>query len=215
MPIATTVTDPKIAAAAFLVVDDVLTLPMAWRATRLCQWHTVLPAAIAAMLFSPLGAYMLAHGNALALRWTICAIVLAMLALIASGLRYHGRPHVAASAGVGAVAGVLGGISQVSGPPVIAFWMSGPHPVPVVRANLLVFFALASFGSFAAYLWYGFFTADALRLIVVVAPVYALALFGGARLFKLSGGVAYRPITYAIIAFAAVSSMPAFDGLFR
>jgi uncharacterized membrane protein YfcA len=215
MPLASTVLDPKLAAAALLVVDDVLTLPMAFAALRFCHWRTVLPAAIAAMATAPVGAWVLAHGDAITLRWTISAIVLAMLALILSGIRYHGNPRTEASAAVGAVAGLLGGVSQVSGPPVIAFWMSGPLPLAIVRANLLVFFALASFSSFAAYLWHGFFTADALWLMLLVTPAFAVALFAGARLFRISQGAAYRPVAYAVIALAAVTSMPVFDGVLR
>ncbi|CAN5208857.1 sulfite exporter TauE/SafE family protein [soil metagenome] len=215
MPLASTVFDPKLAAAALLVVDDVLTLPLALAALRVCRWRTVLPAAAAAMATSPLGAWLLARGDPIALRWTISAIVLAMLARILSGLRYHGNPRTEASAAVGAVAGLLGGVSQVSGPPVIAFWMSGPFPLATVRANLLVFFALASFSSFAAYLWYGFFPSDALWLMLLVTPVFAVALFAGARLFRVSQGAAYRPVAYIVIAVAAVTSMPVFDGVLR
>ena len=51
--------------------------------------------------------------------------------------------------------------------------------------------------------------------MVLVTPVYALALFLGARFFRISKGAAYRPLAYAIIALAAVTSMPVFDGVFR
>ena len=215
MPAASALVGPKIAAVTFLVVDDILTLPMAIRSIRLWRWRTVLPTAAAAMATAPLGAFFLAHADTLVLRWAICGVVVVLLGLVASGIRYHREPHLGASLAVGAVSGTLGGIGQVSGPPVIAFWVAGPHPNDVIRANMFTYFALISCASFAAYFLYGLFTAEAIRSIVVIAPVYAVALFAGSCLFGGSASTAYRPLAYAVIALAAVTSMPVFDGLIR
>ena len=134
---------------------------------------------------------------------------------MASGWRYRAAPPVPVSAGVGAVSGFLGGFAQIGGPPVIALWVSGPLPPATVRANMFVFFALTTLASFAAYLAGGLFTAEVFGLVVAVAPAYAIALFVGARLFGLAGGAGFRPLAYAIVALAAIVSIPAFDGLLR
>lgn len=214
VPVASAAFSPQVAAPVLLVIDFVLTLPLLAGALRLVRWRTVLPAALAAMVMSPIGAYVLANGDPLTLRWAITAIVIALLILLMSGWRYHGEPHTLASVGVGLGAGFLGGISQASGPPVIAYWISGPYSTAEVRANLICFFAMISLSSFIAYFWNGLFSWEVGELVLVVTPVYAGALYLGARMFRKSGIGTYRKLAYGVIALAAIVSMPAFDGVF-
>lgn len=215
MPVASAVFGPRLAAPIFLVMDYLLTLPMVVKSFPVCRWPTVLPAALAGMATAPLGAWILANGDPVTVRWILCLLVIALLALIASGLRFHGEPHTAASAGVGGVAGIFGGIGQVSGPAVAAFWMSGPYPVAVIRANLFCFFGLISLSSFAAYFWNGFFSRESMTLAALVGPAYAVSLFLGGRFFGKTAGANYRLVIYALIALAALSSMPVFDPWLR
>lgn len=215
MPVVSAVIDPRVAAATFLIMDDIVALPLAVGAVRLCDWRSVLPAVAAGLVTVPLGAAVLAHGDTLALRWGISLLVLALLALLISGWRYTGRPTMPAALGVGATAGFLGGVSQVAGPPVVAFWMSSSSPAPVIRANLIVYFALASLGALAAFWWNGFFTPEVAGLITVLMPVYALAMFCGTRAFRLASEATFRRAAYALIALAALGSLPLLDGLLR
>ena len=111
--------------------------------------------------------------------------------------------------------GFLSGVSQIAGPPVIAFWMSGPSPAPIIRANLIVYFAIASFGALAAFWWNGFFTMDVARLLVVLMPANAVALFIGTRLFTFASDKTFRRVAYTLVAIAAIASLPALDGVLR
>ncbi len=215
MPVATSVMLPSTAAAAFLFIDGIVALPLVVRAFRLCDWATVLPAVIGAVIFVHTGAWLLANTDALLLRWIIFAIVTGLLLLLISGWRYHKKPSRPVSLGVGAVAGVLGGISQVSGPPVVAFWLSSAKEPAIVRANLIIFFALASVGTFFAYIVNGFFTQEVLHLLIMAIPVYALAIFAGSKGFSKANPSLYRKLAYGLIALAAFTSMPALDPLFR
>ncbi len=215
VPIASAAYGPTVAAPTLLLVDFVMTFPFFLGGVRRCRWPTVLPTALAAMLLSPLGAWALAVGDRTALRWAISLAILLLVALMASGWRYRSEPTVPVSAAVGAIAGFLGGFAQISGPPVIALWVSGPLPAAIIRANMFVFFTVITLASFTAYLVNGFFTADVLRLTVAVAPVYGLALYAGARIFGRTAGAGYRPIAYAAVALSAVTSLPVFDGLLR
>ncbi len=215
MPVASTVIAPQTAAAAFLVLDSIVTLPLLFNALRQCDVKTVAPTITAAMLCVPIGAWVLAQADLLTLRWLICLIILGALLLLISGWRYRGQPTLLASLGVGALSGVLSGVSQVSGPPVVAFWLSGPKPPATVRANLIVFFALNSLSVYAAFFYYGFFTRETLALIIVTAPVYAATLFLGAQGFRRSNPSVYRLLAYILIGVAAVTSIPLFDDLLR
>lgn len=215
MPVASAVIDPKIAAAAFLIMDDVLAMPLVVRAVRICDWRTILPAVIAAIATVPLGAAVLATSDVTLLRWGISILVLALLILLVSGWRYKGKPTLPASIGVGFTSGFLSGVSQVAGPPVVAFWMSGPQPPIIIRANLIVYFALASFGALAAYWWNGFFTLEVAKTLIVIMPVNALAIYLGAKFFSRSSERLFRRVAYVLVAIASLGSLPVLDGLFR
>lgn len=215
MPVASATIDPRIAAAAFLVMDDILTLPMVVRAVRICDWRTVLPAFLAALVTVPIGAWVLANGDVTLLRWGISILVLTLLALLVSGWRYKGAPTLPASAGVGMLSGFLSGVSQVAGPPVVAFWMSGPSPAVIIRANLITYFALSSCGALIAYWWNGLFTAEVVQTLAVIMPANAIALFLGARFFARSSEKLFRVVAYVMIALAALGSLPALDGWLR
>lgn len=215
VPVASAAYGPTVAAPTLLLVDFILTLPFVFGATRRCRWPTVLPAVLAAMAVSPLGAWALAVGDRTLLRWAISVAILLLVALMASGWRYRSEPAVAVSAGVGAVAGFLSGFAQISGPPVIALWVSGPLPAATVRANMFVFFTLITVASFTAYLVNGLFTGEVIQLVVAVAPAYALALYGGSHIFGRTAGAGYRSLAYGAVALTAVISLPLFDGLLR
>lgn len=215
MPVASSLVDPRLAAGTFLLVDYLGALPLAFGALRRCQWKTVLPAAVAALGTVPLGAALLASGEVPVLRWLISLTALALVALLASGLRYRGSPVWLVSVAVGGVAGFSGGLSQIAGPPVVAYWMSGPAPVPVIRANLIAFFFLTSAGAFLAYWWNGVLGTATFVLAAVLLPVMLVATLAGSRLFGLASEPAYRTMALALIAVAAFASMPLLDGIWR
>ncbi len=215
MPVASSLIFPSVAAASFLFMDSVVTLPLLKRALRHCDWGTVLPAAAGALLAVHAGAWLLANTEVLLLRWIIFAIVAGLLALLMSGWRYNTQPSRPVSFGVGATSGFLGGISQVSAPPVAAFWLSSSKEPEVVRANLIVFFALASVGTFIAYIALGFFTTQVFQFLVIGVPSYAFGLFAGSRLFSQAKPAHYRYAAYVLIALAALTGMPALDTILR
>ena len=57
----------------------------------------------AAAVMVPVGAYLLSVVDERALRWAICALVFAAVAILGFGWRYHGRPSDAATAATGRV----------------------------------------------------------------------------------------------------------------
>jgi uncharacterized membrane protein YfcA len=203
------------AAVVFLTLDEFVALPLAVRAVRICDWSTVLPAAIAAMITIPFGAWVLASGDILTLRWAISLLALGLLILLASGWRYRDRPNLPVTLSVGAASGFLGGFAQISGPPIVAYWMSGPAPAAIIRANLIAYFLIISLASFAAYALNGFFSWEAMVTVLVLVPVYAFSIWLGAQGFARAGDRSYRPVAYVLIGLAALSSLPIFDPILR
>ena len=215
MPIAAATVGPLIAAAGFLILDNILSLPLLVRAVSRCDWRTVLPAIIGAILTVPVGAAILATADPVLLRWGLSAIVVALLALLMSGWRYSGKPHAAVSFGAGGTAGILSGTAQIGGPPMVAFWIAGPFKPAIIRANIIVFFGGSGLAATIAYLWAGIFSRGAIEIAVILTPVYALALFAGSRMFGLASERLYRRIAYSVIALAVITSLPVLDDLLR
>lgn len=215
VPLISALYDPARATPVFCLIDAALMAPMALRAFRRCEWPEVAPMAVATAAFTPVGVYALVAMDPVSLRWAIAAAVVLTLMLLASGLRYHGRPHVAATLGVGAVAGVLGGSAQISGAPVAAFWLAGPGERGVIRANMIALFALVSVVTFASLLQAGLLTAEVIRLSLWLGPAYGLGIFLGARRFVGATDAGYRRAAYAVIVLAAALSVPIWDGIWR
>lgn len=215
MPTASALIGPQLAVAAFFLTDEIISLPLVPNALRKAHWPTVLPTLVFAVIAVPLGTWTLLAVDPVPLRWAAALMIFAMLALLMSGWRNHGQPHFAASAGVGILSGFLGGLFQIAGPPVVTYWMSGPYPPSVVRANLISFFAIASISTAISYWLGGVFTLKAIGLVIILTPVYSAAIWLGAQRFAGTSETTFRRIAYALIAVSAMSSLPVLDPILR
>lgn len=207
--------DPRTAAGAFMLIDlvtGITVLPTVWRQAN---WREVTPLAIAAVFAAQFGALVLIYTDPTVLRWGIVVIVLVLLAVLMSGWRYHGRPRLPATLGVGALAGTLGGAIQIVGPPVIVFWLGSASAVATVRANLASFFGVFALALFVTYAARGLLPAHTITLALLLGPVQILSIVVGTRFFHRASADSYRRIAYLIVATAALVSMPMLDGLLR
>jgi len=213
VPLASAVVGPRWAAPLLLMIDSVSAaglVPNAWRcATR----REVGVMAAGALLGVPLGVWLLAKADPLALRWGLAAVVTAALVLLVSGWRYRGRRTRPVAAGVGLVGGVLSGTAQIGGPPIAAYWLSSALSPQAVRANLVLYFAISTVFSAVAYLAGGLLTWGLLVLALLIGPAYALGMFAGSRLFGVASETTFRWLCYALIAIATVLSLPILDSV--
>ena len=215
VPLMSAIYEPRIAAVTLLITDFVASAPFTVSQTWRCNWREVAPVSGAALLTIPLGVAALEYLDPVILRWFIAVLVTTLLAVLVSGWRYRVEPKIPVSIGVGLVAGVGAGAVQIAGPAAIIYWLGGPSHAAVIRANLMVYFAILAIASFIAYQMRGLFTADVLTLSVLLGPVFIAAMALGAFLFRGASDNAYRSVAYAIIALSALVSLPLFDELFR
>jgi uncharacterized membrane protein YfcA len=215
VPLMSAIYEPRIAAVTLLITDFVASAPFTVSQTWRCNWREVAPVSGAALLTIPLGVAALEYLDPVILRWFIAVLVMTLLVVLVSGWRYRVEPKMPVSVGVGLVAGVGAGAVQIAGPAAIIYWLGGPSHAVVIRANLMVYFAILAIASFIAYQVRGLFTADVLTLSVLLGPVFIAAMALGAFLFRGASDNAYRRVAYAIIALSALVSLPLFDELFR
>ena len=140
-------------------------------------------------------------------------LVLIAVAILASGWRYHGRPTVGASLGVGALAGFGAGAVQIGAPPLLVYWLGGQNSAATVRANIMVYFLMQGVLTFVFYLYGALFTAEALALALLLGLPFGIALALGARWFHGTSDILYRRLSYIIIAVSGLISLPVFDAL--
>jgi uncharacterized membrane protein YfcA len=207
--------EPRFATASFVLMDYVCFAPYIIRAVPQCHWREIMPAFAAAIVTVPLGTMMQNAVDPVILRWGMAGFVILFVALFATGWRFPLRPGAPAAACAGALSGFSGGAAQMPGPPAILYWLSLPGVTTTLRANLIVFLALVGLTLVANYAWHGLMRAKPIALAVLLWPVYIVALAVGARWFRGSSDQTYRRVAYAIVAAAAVASMPVFDKFLR
>ncbi|ODN69306.1 sulfite exporter TauE/SafE family protein [Methylobrevis pamukkalensis] len=212
MPVAAAALGPAAASASLLLFDGVGTLPLLLKAMRRANFPVVLPLAIGSACLIPAGAWMLTHVDPVPVRWTISVIIFLAVGALASGLTWPGPTRLPVSLGVGALAGFMGGLAQVSGPPVVLYLLGRLRPAEETRANLFVFFALNTITTFVAYLVAGLFTPRVLLISLLIGPVYMLGLLAGSRLFGLASDTVHRRVAFVLILGAGIAGMPVWGG---
>jgi hypothetical protein len=198
---------PQVAVPVLVLIDFVLTLPLAWRARRRCAWREVAPVALGHAAALPAGLAVLVLADPTLLTRATGGLVLAMAAAMALGLRRTTPPRRGTALGIGLGAGLLSGSTGVGGPPVVLFWLAGPDAPPRMRANLMVFFALSSVLSLTGLAVAGVITAAVAALALLLWPAYALGLLAGGRLFTGADARLYRPLALVIVAGAGLTAL--------
>jgi len=208
VPVAARLVGPQLASTVLLLVDAVLAAPMIVPAFRHASRPSVALMVIGALVGVPLGTVVLAMADPVLLRWFIVVLAAAMLALLLSGWRYHGKPHATLTIAVGALAGLFGGIGQIGGPPVIAYWLGGVARADVARASIILYFAASTVIGIVSYFAGGLITREALQLSVLAAPGYGIGLWIGSKLFGHASDATFRRVALALIALAILLGLP-------
>jgi uncharacterized membrane protein YfcA len=215
VPLMSALYGPRLATTSLAVID-VLTavtfVPTVWRKA---VWRDVFPLAAAALVAAQFGSLILKYADPIALRWFITALVLTVVVVLASGWRYHGRPILIVTLGVGALSGLLGSAVQMAGPPVIVYWLGSASEAMIVRANFIAYFAVLATGLGVTYSIKGLLTSEATALALLIGPLQIVMQHVGTRLFHLASERTYRIIAYGVILLAALVSMPLLDRLYR
>jgi uncharacterized membrane protein YfcA len=215
VPLMSAFYSPPIATASFVIADYFSSAPYMVQSFRRCRWREVTPAFVAGAAMVPLGTLLQKTADPYYLRWAMAAFVMLFVVLLASGWRYRGPTGAVGAAGAGALSGIAGGATQMSGPPLILFWLSSPHPAAVVRFDLIACLALIGFTLCVSYAVQGLFTATPIAIALMIWPVYMIAVFLGAQWFRGTSDHSYRRAAYLIISVSAIISMPIFDAWLR
>ena len=213
MPLAATIVPPPVAVALIWVMDAPFALVLGWRARARADRKSVATLLFAATLVLPLGLFLLTALPATAMRWVLSGVILAALAALVSGWRYGGTPGTRLTLAVGSMSGLFSGLASLGGLPIALFWLSDrTKRAADMRADIQLYFGLATFVSGAMLLAKGLFPLSVLIGGLWLMPIYGAALWLGSRGFHLASEVTFRRIAYGLIFAAAVMAVPVFDG---
>jgi uncharacterized membrane protein YfcA len=215
MPLASSVAAPRLVAPLLLIIDFVAAAPLVPNAWRQADRKATAVMVLGALVGVPIGTWLLSRLDPVTTRWIISGFVIALLTLLLSGWRYHGKDHAAISVGIGTLSGFCSGLAQTGGPPIVGYWLGRPIDSKIARANIMLFFAASALFAAVSYTVGGLITSDAIHLALIVGPVYAAGVGLGAMLFGRASERLFRAICYALIALAVVFGLPLLDGVLR
>ena len=199
---------PEVAVPVALLLEFALAGPFVPPALKVIDRRRTALLCVAAGLTVPLGAYVLSVVDDRTLRWAICALVFVAVGILAFGWRYHGRPRAATTAATGALSGLLGGSTGLTGPPVIFYELSGSAPIATMRATFIVFFTWVDLIALASFAITGALAARPLLIALLLLAPYLAAAGAGAKLFGRASETFYRRLAVGILAAVAVVSLP-------
>jgi uncharacterized membrane protein YfcA len=209
VPLASIVIPPVIAIALVVMLDMVGPLVNLRRALaegepRAVGWLSL------GMLFGlgP-GFALLLHAPVETIRWAASLTALGAAIALGLGWRWRGGRGPGVQTGVGGVSGFLGGMTGLSGPPVVLFLLAAPIAAATVRANLILYFLVLDLALLALLAATGQLGLGLVALAGALVLPFMAANYLGALAFRwplLSRY--YRPAALGLIATGALVGLP-------
>lgn len=190
------------------LVSNIVLVPGAW---RVGDRGEVAILALAAALGVPLGLWLGARIDASAIRWAVSVTGGVTVAALLTGWRWRSRLGPAGLAGVGASAGVVGGLTALTGPVAILFYLANARRAVTVRANMILFLGALDV-LLAGNIWAGGgLTATRVALGLTLCLPYVAGIMVGMALFDPNRERAYRAAALTIVTAAMLGGLPIWE----
>lgn len=214
IPLASAAIGPVSASAIFVVIDCMAALPLVYMNRAHVDRRVISKVAMGAFVGLPIGVALLIHTDQKLVRLAISIFCVANLFLLMSGLQFPKAPGRAMVYSTGLVSGILHGIAQMSGPPVLLLWFAMRYTKEKIRASALLYFFLLTLTTSFIFLASSVIGWETVAYSLMLLPVYAAGLIIGSLVFKMSSEQFFRGVSFALIACAAIVSLPFLDGFF-
>lgn len=213
MPLAAAAVGMRLAAPLMLLMEMVAVASLVRGAWHRAPRREVGLLCLGLALGTPLGIWVLATADALALRWGVAAVILGLLGLVMSGWRLRRAQGPLTPVAFGTVGGVLAGIATISGPPAMAYLLGRDMAKEQVRAVFNLYLSVGDVLALAGCIAAGLVGWAVAGPLLVTGPLYALGIWGGSHMFGLASELTFRRICFGLIAAAALLSLPVWDGM--
>jgi uncharacterized protein len=206
-PVFSALYGPAVGVALCLLLEIAVALPLLPRVVSLVDWRRIGIILAAAIVGAPLGNVVLTAVAPEPMRWAISAIVLAAVFMLASGWRYHGKPHLSATLATGVSSGFLNGLSGMAGPPIAFYYLASSDPAAHVRANLTTYFVFVDAMALSVFVARDLVGWPTFVQGLVLTPAVVLGGLLGERLFPLASEVFYRRLALVLLVVVAIGSL--------
>ncbi|WP_376088340.1 sulfite exporter TauE/SafE family protein [Roseomonas sp. CCTCC AB2023176] len=207
-PVFSTLWDPRTGVPIMLLMELVVSAQLLPKALKEADRRVILPIGLAAVIGTPIGAWVLIHADGETLRRSIGVLVLTFGLALMSPWRYHGARPLPLNLAIGGVSGLMKGATGMSGPPVILYLLSGPEEAKRHRANLILFFGLIGIVAVIPPLWAGLIGIATLLRTLILLPVMVVTVRIGASLFHVIPVRWYRRFAFgALVAAGLVAAL--------
>ena len=180
-------------------------LPRAWRQA---DRREVALLVLAALPTVPLGLMVMERLDALTVRWIVAIVAGGTWVALISGWRYVGAVSHPKMIAIGAVAGLVGGMTGLTGPIVILFYLAGQAVAQSVRANTILFLAALDVVIVANLFLRGFAGWQVIWLAGALAVPYLITTLIGQAMFDPHRERLYRHAAFSVIALAVLTGLP-------
>lgn len=180
-------------------------IPRAWRQAARAEVGML---ALAAVSTVPLGLWVMSLLEETTVRWVVAAIAGSTLTLLVAGWRFSGNVRLPGIILIGAAAGVIGGMTGLTGPVIILFYLAGQSVAQRVRANTILFLAVLDVALIVNLIVANLVGWPEIALAATLAVPYFITTMIGQALFMPQYERLYRRVAYCVIGLAVVSGLP-------
>ena len=198
-PIFAIVFGPLQTVAVIILMEIVVTAQLLPGVRREINWRVVAPMGVAAAILMPAGSWLLVSLDPELMARAIAGVVMAFALILMVGWRHEGEKKLWASAGVGAISGVLMAATSLGNPPVMVYLLAGRDPAATNRANFTGYFAVTLVALIALMTLSGLIDRTAVVTAAVLLPVFMAGAWVGSRLFRRSSEALYRRVALGLL----------------
>jgi uncharacterized protein len=203
VPIALLVVAGRVLSPALVVIEVVINLyALYWNRRAAKQvLRRVWPLAVGLVPGVVAGALLLGHIAPATIKLSAYVVLLPLILIQASGLRWPIRNERAAALPLGAGVGVLYGVTTISGPPLALFWNNQGLAKDEFKVGLAVVRSIESVCALIAYAYLGLLTRESAELLPWIAPGVLIGFPIGHALIQRIGVETFRRICMSFDAY--------------
>ncbi len=187
------------------IISTFVLLPRAWAQGTRAEVGIL---ALAGLCTVPIGIWLLSQLDAMMIRWMVAIIAGSTLSALLAGWRFSGHVSKPGLLLIGGTAGIIGGMTGLTGPAVILFYLAGQSAAQTVRANTILFLAALDIVIAGNLVFRGFVGLKDVMLAGALALPYFTTTMIGQSLFSPHYQRLYRWAAYGVIGLAVVTGLP-------
>jgi uncharacterized membrane protein YfcA len=207
LPMLTIFLTPKTAIPLITVCSVFLDGYTFTEARRLVQYKEISPLVVSGIVGMILGTYFLVSLDSAAIKLAIGTVTILFTLASLMGVNRKISNTKNASIPIGLISGVLGGLTSISGPPIVLFFNNQNVEKTIFRANLIAYFFSMYIATVPAYFFGNLITVDLLGLSVVLVPIMFLGAIIGIRASKKVNEAAFKKITLLLVLFTGITAI--------